>query len=79
MNAVDEFFSSPQSVVIRTALLPTAIDLASLIDAYCVVYTPNPHSRMTGGVCGCVCVCLAGEIHDKTMKCQHVHMYDSCP
>jgi hypothetical protein len=28
----------------------TAIELATLIDAYCMVYTQNPHSRMTGGM-----------------------------
>ena len=25
-----------------------AVHLATLIDAYCMVYTPNPHSRMSG-------------------------------
>ena len=37
-----------QAVTIRTALLVTAIDLSSLIDSYCMVYTDNPHSRLTG-------------------------------
>ena len=41
------FFLQP--VVIRTALKMTAIELATLIDSYCTVYTQNPHSRMTGG------------------------------
>lgn len=37
-----------QTVTIRTAVLMTAIDMASLIDSYCTVYTDNPHSRLTG-------------------------------
>ncbi len=37
-----------QPVVIRTAQLVKAIHLASLIDAYCIVYTANSHSRITG-------------------------------
>ena len=40
--------SFPQPVVIRTATLMVAIHLATLIDAYCMVYTPIPHSRMSG-------------------------------
>ena len=39
-----------QPVVIRTALKMSAMELATLIDSYCMVYTPNPHSRMTGGM-----------------------------
>jgi focal adhesion kinase 1 len=35
-------------VVIRTATLVTAAHVATLIDAYCMVYTPIPHSRMSG-------------------------------
>lgn len=38
----------PQPVVIRTATLVIAVNLATLIDAYCMVYTPIPHSRMSG-------------------------------
>ena len=37
-----------QAIVIHTAHLMTAIDMASLIDSYCIVYTDNPHSRLTG-------------------------------
>ena len=33
--------------MIRTPLLVTAIEMASLIDSYCIVYTDNPHSRLT--------------------------------
>ena len=35
-----------QPIIIRTAQSITAIHIATLIDAYCRVYTSNPHSRI---------------------------------
>ncbi|CAI8043412.1 Focal adhesion kinase 1 [Geodia barretti] len=40
--------TAAMAVVIRTATMTMAVHLATLIDAYCMVYTPNPHSRMSG-------------------------------